>query len=138
MKETVGSFRIYLYVVSVLGILSNLLVMSETRLSLLDRGLGFVDLALNVVVLYLGATLPSKLRSDMGFVQGVLWTLVGLSALALAASVFHALAGTGSIQIVPIISILIGLYLLANARRLHSELNAQDTPSDAAGTPPNS
>ncbi len=138
MKETVRSFRIYLYLVSVIGILSNLLVMSETRLPLLDRAVGFLGLALGVVVFYLGATLPTKLRSDIGFVKGVLWTLVGINGLALAESVFHALAGTGSLQIIPIISILIGLYLLANARRLHTELNAPDNLSNLAGSPPNS
>ncbi len=125
MRETVGSFRTYLYLAGALGALSNLGLLLAPQAHPIDRGVGLVGLGLCALLLYLAATLPAKLRTQLGFVRAVLWALIGFNCLMLGTSIVAALVTGGFPNVLPIIGILIGWYLLANARRLHDELAAQ-------------
>jgi hypothetical protein len=126
-RETVRSMRAYFIVVGILGGLSDINTLKEAGDEPLIMAAAGLGLLIAVAFLYCGAMLPGLLKDKPKVVNTVLYLTLASSAagglLLLAAGVNE----TGP-WVSVVVGVVIALYLLANVKRLHEELNSKVEP----------
>ena len=123
-QETVRSLRFYLLLVGAVGTLLNLIAIVASETAAVMRLLLLPGLALSVVALYLGFTLATKLKTSLPFVLNVFRAVILLNAFYLVLGIAGTLLAGARFSVLPILGILVGWYLLKNARRLGTGLQA--------------
>jgi hypothetical protein len=122
VRETVNSMRAYMIIAGVLSAISALSTFGAVH-DVIFGLLVLVALGMSVAFIVAGIALRSWLKVHLSWVTGIIWGEIALALLiaGYAITVFHAAPASVAWQ--PVVTILIGLYLLHNAKRLAAELS---------------